>query len=227
MAWLQPGQKRQQKHGVSTPEGRIINLARCRTRTCRPAILDLVIPHPLYKRMLALVLLPALALAACHREEKAVAGMAKDAEKAEHQAQAKATERDLERAELEQIQLPTKSLYIDIHDPSQWTNPFLSVGGGMLTLRVLLPDENPSPVGPGTLLRPEAARRQELQLRLSDLDTAVAAIPAGAWPYGRVIAVAESPSAASADRPKVRRNVEAVIRQLNDLGIVVEEWPAR
>ena len=153
--------------------------------------------------------------------------MAKDAEKAEHQAQIKATEHDQERAELDQIPVPTKSLYIDIHEPSQWTNPFLSVGADMLTLRILLPDENPSPEGKGTLLRLEAARRQELQLRISDMDTAVAAIPAGAWPYGRVIAVAESPSAAAADRPKIRRNVEAVIRQLNDLGIVVEEWPAR
>jgi hypothetical protein len=177
--------------------------------------------------MLVAVLLPALALAACHREEHAVAGLAKDAEKAEHQAQANATERDQERAELDQIPVPTKSLYIDIHEPSQWTNPFLSVGGDVLTLRILLPDENPSPEGKGTLLRLEAARRQELQLRLSDMDTAVAAIPAGAWPYGRVIAVAESPSEAAGDRSKVRRNVEAVIRQLNDLGIVVEEWPAR
>jgi Asp-tRNA(Asn)/Glu-tRNA(Gln) amidotransferase A subunit family amidase len=42
-----------------------------------------------------------------------------------------------------------------------------------------------------------------------------------------VIAVAESPSAAPKDRPKVRRNVEAAIQQLNDLGVVVEEWPSR
>jgi hypothetical protein len=77
------------------------------------------------------------------------------------------------------------------------------------------------------LLRPEAARRQELQLRLSDLDKAVVAIPSGAWRYGRVIAIAESPSAAPKDRPKVRRNVEAAIKQLNDLGVVVEEWPSR
>jgi hypothetical protein len=64
-------------------------------------------------------------------------------------------------------------------------------------------------------------------LRLSDLDKAVVAIPAGAWRYGRVIAVAESSSAAPKDRPMVRRNVEAVIRQLNDVGVVVEEWPGR
>jgi len=42
-----------------------------------------------------------------------------------------------------------------------------------------------------------------------------------------VIAVAESPVASKKDRPAVRRNVEAAIKQLNDLGIVVEEWPTR
>jgi hypothetical protein len=76
------------------------------------------------------------------------------------------------------------------------------------------------------MLRPAAARRQELQLRPADLATAVAAIPASAWRYGRVIAVAEG-SSSPKDRPKVRRNVEAAIQQLNDLGIVVEEWPGR
>ncbi len=172
-------------------------------------------------------LLLAFSLVACHKEEKAVESVTNTAVKAEHQAQSTATERDQERAQLDRIPLPTKSLYIDIHDPAAWENPFLSVGADTLTLRIILPDANPSPVGQGTLLRPVAARRQELQLRLSDLDQAVVAIPAGAWRYGRVIAVAESPSAAPKDRPMVRRNVEAVIRQLNDLGVVVEEWPGR
>jgi hypothetical protein len=90
-----------------------------------------------------------------------------------------------------------------------------------------LADANPSPVGQGTLLRPEAARRQELQIRPADLADAVVALPPGAWRYGRVIAVAESPLAVRKDRSAVRRNVEAAINQLNDLGIVVEEWPAR
>ena len=186
-----------------------------------------MIPPRSHKGMFALLLLAALALAACHGEEHAVVSVEKDAVKAEHRAQEQALERDRERAELDRIPLPTKSLYIDIHDPAQWGNPFLSIGSDTLTLRIVQADANPSPVGQGTLLRPAAARRQELELRLSDLDAAVAAIPAGAWPYGRVIAVAESSSAAPKDRPKVRRNVEGVIRQLNDLGVVVEEWPSR
>ncbi len=172
-------------------------------------------------------LLLAFSLVACHKEEQAVENVAHTAVKAEHQAQTKATERDQERAQLAQIPLPTKSLYIDIHDPAAWANPFLSVGADTVTLRIILPGANPNPAGQGSLLRPEAARRQELPLRLSDLGHAVAAIPAGSWRYGRVIAVAESTSAAPKDRPMVRRNVEAVIRQLNDLGVVVEEWPAR
>jgi len=42
-----------------------------------------------------------------------------------------------------------------------------------------------------------------------------------------VIAVAESPMANPKDRPRIRRNVETTIQQLNDLGVVVEEWPSR
>jgi hypothetical protein len=186
-----------------------------------------VILHRTPKIRFALVLFPALALAACHREERAVVRVEKDAVDAQRRAHEAAAEREQQRAELDQIPLPTKSLYIDIHDPSQWANPFLAVGADTITLRVIMADANPSPAGQGTLLRPTAARRQELELRLSDLDTAVAAIPSGAWSYGRVIAVAESVSASPKDRPKVRRNLEAVIRQLNDLGVVVEEWPSR
>lgn len=192
-----------------------------------PAILDLVTPPVRRIGTLIVGLLVAFSVSACHKEEQAVEGVAKDAAQAEHRAQANATAQDQERSQLEQIPLPTKSLYIDIHDPSAWTNPFLSVGSDTITLRIILADANPSPVGEGTLLRPQAARRQELTLRMSDLDKAVASIPAGAWHYGRVIAIEESSAALPADRPKVRRNVEAVIRDLNDLGIVVQEWPAR
>lgn len=177
------------------------------------------------KSLIAFSLAIPFVLVACHKEEQAVEGVAQNAVKAEKQAQATATELDQERAQLAQIPLPTKSLYVDVHDPSQWNNPFLAVGTDMITLRILLPDENPSTATQGTLLRPEAARRQELQLRPADLAKAIVAIPPGAWHYGRVIAVAESPLALPKDRQTVRRNVETVVQQLNDLGIVVEEWP--
>ena len=60
-----------------------------------------------------------------------------------------------------------------------------------------------------------------------ELPEALLALPAGAWRYGRVVAIAESPLADRKKRASVRRNVEAAIQQLNDLGVVVEEWPSR
>ncbi|MGA2275991.1 MAG: hypothetical protein ABSG00_00185 [Terracidiphilus sp.] len=180
-----------------------------------------------FRGLAALALLMGVTLAACHKEEQAVAGVAQNAVNAEHKAQATATLLDRQRAALEQIPLPTKSMYVDVREPGAWANPFLSVGADTLNLRILLADANPSTLGQGTMMRPDAARRQELPLRPADLPQALIALPAGAWRYGRVIAVAESPLAAPKDRPKLRRNVEAVIQQLNDLGIVVEEWPSR
>ncbi len=192
-----------------------------------PVILVFVVFRAKIKGIVAFGLLLPAVLVACHKEEQAVEGVAQNAVNAEKKAQASATVLDQERAQLDQIPLPTKSLYVDVHDPSQWINPFLSVGPDVISLRVMTGDENPSGPSQSSLLRPEAARRQELQLRPSDLDKAIVAIPPSAWHYGRVIAVAESPSAAPADRPKIRRNVEATIKELNDLGIVVEEWPSR
>jgi hypothetical protein len=178
------------------------------------------------KGFAALLLVLGLGVAACHKEEQAVVGVAKTAKQAEQKAQATATERDSQRAQLAVIPLPTKSMYINVHEPSEWANPFLSVGADTITLRIMQADANPSSVGAGTMLRPAAARRQELQLRPDDLAKAVVTIPPSAWRYGRVIAIAEA-SAPPQDRPKVRRNVEDAIQQLNDLGVVVDEWPAR
>jgi hypothetical protein len=171
-------------------------------------------------------LLFALYPIACHKEEQAVVGVAQTAVEAEQRARATATALEGVRAQLALIPLPTKSMYVDVHEPSAWANPFLSVGPEMISLRITLADANPSTVGEGTMLRPAAARRQELQLRSTDLAKAISAIPSSAWRYGRVVAVEES-SAAAKDRPKIRRNVESAIQQLGDLGVVVEEWPGR
>jgi hypothetical protein len=172
-------------------------------------------------------LLLVFAVVACHKEEQAVEGVAHHAVTAQQHAQAMATERDRQRAELARIPLPTKSLYINVHEPSEWINPFISADSDHLNLRVTMADANPSPVGTGSMLRPEAARRQELQLNPADLAEALIALPNGAWHYGRVVAIAESPLADRKKRVAVRRNVEMAIQKLNDLGIVVDEWPAR
>jgi len=132
--------------------------------------------------------------------------------------------RDNLRAQMEQIPPPAKSRYLAVHSEENWDNPFLIVGPKMWTLRLMMADANPSQVGQGGMLRPSGARRQVLQIRMSDLPNALTALPEDAWPYGRVIGVSEDFSTERPQRPQMRRNVETAIQLLNDLGIVVDEW---
>jgi hypothetical protein len=144
-----------------------------------------------------------------------------EARQAAHAAQ---QAEDSARQEIEQIPPPAKSRYLAVHTQDRWANPFLTVGRETIHMRVILPDVMPKAYGTGTMLRPADARKQELDVRLADLPAALAAVPQGAWPYGRVIGVEETPIETKADRPAVRRNVEATIQLLNELGIVVDEW---
>lgn len=165
--------------------------------------------------------------AGCKKEEQAVSRVAQSAVSAEQKAQVTSAEREKQRTALARIALPTKSRYVDVHEPGAWMNPFLSFDAQWINLRITRADANPSTLGQGGMLRPMAARRQELQIRQKDMVDALIALPDGAWPYGRVVAIEESPLADPKARPAIRRQIEAAIQQLNDLGVVVEEWPAR
>ena len=189
-------------------------------------MLDSVKHFQILQSSAAILLLSGL-LTGCRKEEQAVSKVASTAQAAEHQAQAASARRDQQRAELAKIALPTKSRYVDVHEPGAWANPFLSFDANMVNLRIVQADANPSNLGKGSLLRPAAARRQEIQVRQTDLVDALIALPEGAWPYGRVVAIEESPLADKKSRPEIRRQIEATIQQLNDLGVVVDEWPAR
>jgi len=105
-------------------------------------------------------LLLAVTIVACHKEEKAVVGVAQNAVKAEHNAQAAAqataTERDQQRDAIALIPLPTKSMYVDVREPNAWANPFLSVGADTLSLRITLA---PWAGKPCCVPPPPAARR--------------------------------------------------------------------
>ena len=125
---------------------------------------------------------------------------------------------------MELIPPPSKARYMAVKSLNTWENPYVTVQGGMLTLHVLLADANTSGLGEGGLLRPMGARRQDLNVRLSDLPTALNAVPQNAWPYGRVIAVEEAHNIPVNARPEVRRNMETAMQTLNDLGVVVYEW---
>jgi len=128
------------------------------------------------------------------------------------------------RAEMDQIPLPSKTRYLAIKSLTSWENPYLTVQGSMVTLHVTLADANTSTLGTGGLLRPVGARRQDLNVRTADLASALNAVPQSAWPYGRVVAVEEAHDAPASARPQLRRNMEAAMKTLNDVGVVVYEW---
>lgn len=141
------------------------------------------------------------------------------------QARAAAAAEDADRQQLDAIPVPSKNTYMAIHTRESWQNPFLVVGSSTVSLSMLYPDQGPANAPGDSFLRPQAARRRVLELRLSDLPEALTAMPQDAWPYGRVIAVEEDPAATPQQRRQVRRNIEATMQTLTDLGVVAYEWP--
>jgi len=132
---------------------------------------------------------------------------------------------DSARQQLDLIPPPSKSRYMAISSLSEWENPYLTVQQNMATLHVTMADANSSQLGVGGMLRPVSARRQDLTVRVSDLPAALDAVPESSWPYGRVLAIEEAHDTPASARPAVRRNVEAAIKTLGDMGVVVYEWP--
>jgi hypothetical protein len=169
-----------------------------------------------------LYLVPSLVLSVtlsgCHNTATPLSAQTKQVS-AQQQQQTEAA-----RQEIDLIPPPSKTRYMAVKSLTSWENPYLTVQGGMLTLHVLLADANTSGLGEGGLLRPVGARRQDLNIRVSDLPTALNAIPQNAWPYGRVVAVEEAHNVPASARPQVRRNMETTMQMLNDLGVVVYEW---
>jgi hypothetical protein len=131
---------------------------------------------------------------------------------------------DAARQELEQIPPPSKNRYLSVRTKDAYGNPFLVVHPSTVTLTVLYRDQDPNGFNGGGLLRPVKARKQEIDVRIADLPQALASLSPDVWPYGRVVAIEESPTAPKTERVAVRRNVEATIQVLNDLGVVVDEW---
>jgi hypothetical protein len=131
---------------------------------------------------------------------------------------------DTARQELEQIPPPSKNRYLSVRTKEAYGNPFLVVHPQTVTLTVLYRDQDPNGFNAGGLLRPVKARKQEIDVRIADLPQALASLSPDVWPYGRVVAIEESPTAPRTERVAIRRNVEATIQVLNDLGVVVDEW---
>jgi hypothetical protein len=179
------------------------------------------------KRGAFIFALPLLLCAGCRPSaQPGVAHQPTPHELQQQQARTLAKNESTARESLENIPPPLKHRYINVHSTDAWQNPFVTVHRDTLTLRIIYPQQTSSALDAGTLLHPAAARRQELEIRMSDLPEALAAVPDFSWPYGRVVAIEESPTASRQDRAQVRRNVEQAIRIVNDLDVVVDEWTA-
>ena len=107
---------------------------------------------------------------------------------------------------LEMIPPPSKTQYLAVRTLTEWQNPYLTVEQSGATLHVT------------------SVQRQDQAVKVSDLPSALNALPNGSWPYGRVVAVEEIRGESDATRPAVRRNVEAALKTLGDLGVVAYEW---
>jgi hypothetical protein len=140
------------------------------------------------------------------------------------QRQAEMSKLDAARQELEQIPPPSKNRYLSVRTQDAYRNPFIVVHPQTVTLTILFRDQDPNAFAAGGLLRPAKARKQEVDVRPEDLPQALASLSPDVWPYGRVVAIEESPTAPRTERVAIRRNVEATIQVLNDLGVVVDEW---
>jgi hypothetical protein len=189
-----------------------------------------IVVHPMKSHAArAGFLLLAFLMAGCsrsaHHPVATVAAAAAAREHALEQARATAAAEDEDRQELDSIPPPSKNVYMAIRTRQSWTNPFLIVSRSTVDLSILYPDNGPANTPGSEFLRPVAARRRALDLRMSDLPNALAATPSSVWPFGRVIAVEEDPTASRQDRAQIRRNVEATMQVLSDLGIVAYEWP--
>jgi hypothetical protein len=178
-------------------------------------MLAIVRTRPLTLLALA-VLLPAMN--GCKRAESAITAPVSAFAASQQRAMVSSAHQQLNL-----IPMPSKNLYMAVHSLGEWQNPYLTIQPDMITVHVLLADANPSTFDAGGVLRPVGARRQDLEVRVEDLPAALDAIPATSWPYGRVLAVEEAHNIPAAGLPPVRRNMEAALQMLNDLGVVVDD----
>lgn len=182
--------------------------------------------HVPHAAILGAILIFFAAATGCRHPDASQTSSLDTAGQARAQAQAVAKKLDTARGLLEEVPPPAKSRYLSIHTTESWSNPFIIVGSSNLTLRIIYPDQTHSSALPSALLKPARARRQELVVRLADLPDALSALPQEEWPYGRVIAVEEDPAETRANQRQVRRNIESAMQTLNNLGVVIYEWPS-
>ena len=94
-----------------------------------------------------------------------------------------------------------------IHDMKNWRNPYL----------IVRPD--------GVALL-DVADSAEIRLKPGELLSALAALPASNWPYGRVVAATENDKASEQEQVEIRRNRGIVGGMLQDAHIAIKWVPS-
>ena len=100
-----------------------------------------------------------------------------------------------------------RAAYAGVRDAAEWGNPYLIVRVDGVEIR---------------------SAGESGVVAADGVAAALAALPATAWPYGRVVAVQEQSIRAGdgSDDERIRRNKEACEAELERLGVVAEWWPS-
>jgi len=109
---------------------------------------------------------------------------------------------------LESIAQPDPSQYPSMRDMSDWKNPYLVVredGIGVVDL----------------------SNREVHILKPDEIPAELASLPSSAWPYGRVVLVAEAAPKIPTDQAKaeVRKNRALLVGTLKELDVQIHEAP--
>jgi hypothetical protein len=109
---------------------------------------------------------------------------------------------------LESIPPPDPSQYPSFHDMTEWKNPYLIVredGVGLVDL----------------------SNREVHILKPEEIPAELVSLPSSAWPYGRVVLVAEAVPKIPTDQAKaeVRKNRALLVGTLKELDVQIREAP--
>lgn len=94
-----------------------------------------------------------------------------------------------------------------VRDFKSWRNPYLMIGKDGVSLL-------------------DVANNEEHLLKFAEIPDALARLSPSAWPYGRVVAVAEDKSVVATDEALIRKNRGIVAGTLDDLHILINWVPS-
>jgi len=110
-------------------------------------------------------------------------------------------------ARLESIPSADPAKFVNVHDFKSWRNPYLVVQKDGVSLL-------------------DVAHNEQQLLKLQELPQGLARLSPSAWPYGRVVALAEDKPSATGDDVLIRKNRGIVAGTLESLHILINWVPS-